>query len=408
MSTGRSRFDASFQGLGYIHQFRCALLTGLRKYDQPEQSICIEKLDDISLHSNSTSNSEVVELHQIKLHKNRDGNLGDSSPDIWKSLRVWSEAISAGRIDPSKCKLFLVTTSVANDTNAIRLLRDHGRDSDTARQQIEQSGQRSESDTITACWNSVEQLSDAQRIAMFESITLLDGSESATDTATEIEKCLWFVPHAHRTRIAETLIGWWETLLCRHLCSTELTLIPVLTIQQKIQDIVAQIRSESLPDELLLEEVPEGETLADDDRNFVKQLSLVGISARRIRTAQEDRYRAYAQRSRWAREDLLGIDEEQGFETRLTSCWRERFDVMCEGVPEDADHETAAGHGASLYGWVSTEASAQQQLWFRRDFPADYMVKGSFHMLADLLRVGWHPKYREILNPDAGAGGGDE
>jgi hypothetical protein len=408
MSTGRSRFDASFQGLGYVHQFRYALLTGLRKYDQPEQSICVEQLDDVSVHEGNAADSEIVELHQIKLHKNRDGNLGDSSPDIWKSLRVWSKAISEGKADPSKCKLYLITTSVATDLNAIRMLREHGRDSDAARQQIEQSGQRSENETISSCWNYVKQLSDAQRTLMFESITLLDGSLSATDTATEIEKCLWFVPQAHRTRIAETLIGWWETLLCRHLCSTDLALIPVLSIQQKIQDIVSQIRSESLPDDLLIEDVPERETQADDDRVFVKQLSLVGISFCRIRTAQEDRYRAYAQRSRWAREDLLGIDEEVRFETRLTSCWRERFDVMCEGVPEDADHETAAGHGANLYGWVSTEASAQQQLWFRRDFPADYMVKGSFHILADRLRVGWHPKYREMLNPDSGTEGDSE
>jgi hypothetical protein len=30
------------------------------------------------------------------------------------------------------------------------------------------------------------------------------------------------------------------------------------------------------------------------------------------------------------------------------------------------------------------------------DVPA-YFVPGSFHTLADALRVGWHPKYREVL-----------
>jgi hypothetical protein len=32
------------------------------------------------------------------------------------------------------------------------------------------------------------------------------------------------------------------------------------------------------------------------------------------------------------------------------------------------------------------------------DLPV-YFVPGSFHTLADSLRLGWHPRYREVLSP---------
>ena len=88
-----SPFDASLPRLGYIHQCRCALLLGLQRFDEPNSCISIEKVDDVAVHPSVDSPESVTELRQYKLHINRQGWLGDKSPDIWKTLRVWAESI---------------------------------------------------------------------------------------------------------------------------------------------------------------------------------------------------------------------------------------------------------------------------------------------------------------------------
>jgi hypothetical protein len=99
MAGSSSPFDASPSALGYLHQCRCALLLALQRDDIPDFGLSIEKLDDVAIHAPSSVTAAVVELRQHKLHLSRQGNLGDKSPDIWKTLRVWSEAVLANRID---------------------------------------------------------------------------------------------------------------------------------------------------------------------------------------------------------------------------------------------------------------------------------------------------------------------
>ncbi|MFY0537853.1 hypothetical protein [Nannocystis pusilla] len=53
----------------------------------------------------------------------RMGGLGDSSPDIWKTLKIWVEAVKAKQIDLKRAQLLLVTTSTASDRAAVRHLR---------------------------------------------------------------------------------------------------------------------------------------------------------------------------------------------------------------------------------------------------------------------------------------------
>jgi len=93
MSGGNS-FDASSSALGYIYQVRYALLLALQKIDTVDDPddclVSIEKIDDISFHTEGSPD----ELLQSKYHAKR-GNLSDRSPDIWKTIRVWSEYLAS-------------------------------------------------------------------------------------------------------------------------------------------------------------------------------------------------------------------------------------------------------------------------------------------------------------------------
>jgi hypothetical protein len=54
MSGGASQFDASASALGYLYQCRYALLLALERAEEPNVSISIEKLDDVSFHLDGT------------------------------------------------------------------------------------------------------------------------------------------------------------------------------------------------------------------------------------------------------------------------------------------------------------------------------------------------------------------
>ena len=77
--------------------------------------------------------------------------------------------------------------------------------------------------------------------------------------------------------------------------------------------------------------VPAGEIDTENDpRIFVAQLREIGISSNRIRNAILDYYRAFEQRSQWARENLLVSGEIEDYEDRLVDEWNRYRDVVFE------------------------------------------------------------------------------
>ena len=101
MSTTSSQHDASSSALGYLYQCRYALLLALQKGDDPNLCMSIEKLDDVAFHESPTTPTLARECLQFKHKTSRAGGLGDSSPDIWKTLKIWAEAVKAKKIDLS-------------------------------------------------------------------------------------------------------------------------------------------------------------------------------------------------------------------------------------------------------------------------------------------------------------------
>ncbi len=76
-------------------------------------------------------------------------------------------------------------------------------------------------------------------------------------------------------------------------------------IESKIADLRDQLSSENLPIDLQDLPAPTDEEVADDQRVFVMQLRLIALANERVALAILDHNRAYAQRARWVREELL-------------------------------------------------------------------------------------------------------
>jgi hypothetical protein len=405
MSDGSSPFDASQSALGYLHQCLYALLLGLQRDDEPNLCISIEKLDDIAFHESPSSADVARDLLQVKHHISRAGGLGDASSDIWKTIRIWSEAVAKNQIDLDHATLCLLTTTKPTNHNAIRFLSPDPkvRKSEDARSNLEQAGAASTSNTIKQAHGVYMRLSESQRVKLFNAMFLLDTSLMAVD----LQKAIGIaVRHAvepqHRLAFVERLQGWWYQRVVVHLSAAASQPIPLLAIQQQVHEFRGQFQRDCLPDDLFNEPLPPEATPTDDDRTFILQLLLIGLSKHRLRIAQEDHYRAFSQRSRWVKDNLIGMDDLSNFERRLVDSWRLKFLTMKDEIEEGCGDLQLAGHGMNLYKWIETDAPSQSALWVRPQFQSQYMTRGSFHMLAELGRVGWHPEYegRLAATPD--------
>jgi hypothetical protein len=118
-----------------------------------------------------------------------------------------------------------------------------------------------------------------------------------------------------------------------------------------------------------------------------------------------DYYRAFEQRSAWARENLLVLGEVEEYEDRLADEWARYRDVAFERLKVDSVAEALREAGATLYNWAEFETGKIESLRIRARVTEPYVVRGSFHILADTRpepKVYWHPRFLDRLGEALG------
>ena len=83
-----SDHQASEQMLGYLYQVRYALAL-LLSNDNLDCQISIEKFDDVAFGEDDIP----IQRIQLKHHVQHKGSLTDTSTDMWRTLKVWLDAI---------------------------------------------------------------------------------------------------------------------------------------------------------------------------------------------------------------------------------------------------------------------------------------------------------------------------
>ena len=76
---------------------------------------------------------------------------------------------------------------------------------------------------------------------------------------------------------------------------------------------------------------------------------------------------------------------------------------MCDDLAEGCEEAVLREAGHKLYAWVETDARFPLRTTVSR-----FLNVGSYHILADDLRVGWHRDYQTVCGEqdDGGSDGG--
>lgn len=131
----------------------------------------------------------------------------------------------------------------------------------------------------------------------------------------------------------------------------------------------------------------------------------IDISKERIHSAILDFYRAFEQRSEWARENLLVSGELDRYEDRLVEEWKRFKDILFEELKENSAENVLKKAGKDLYKWAELESGKVHSLRIRERVTESYVTRGSFHILANAAlapRIYWHPRFLERVGKALG------
>jgi hypothetical protein len=396
------RFSASEQGLGYIYQPRFALLKML---EMPESTcVLIEKEDDLDF----VDASGIKTLASLK-HKAVGDRITDLSVDFWKSVNIWIHRYNAQNRSQSSLRFFLFSTATVSSDSLLRHFLPDASITDSEQRlwvlAVDALG-ASQSKLLIPIREALSKFSDLEKEDFFARITIFDESPRIVEIPAIIKSKMRAVRREIRDAVYERLEGWWNDLIVRLLSGQQDDPIHNHEISDKLSSICEEYTPENLPITFRNVSPAIEIDVESDSRVFVQQLRALGIGSTRIRNAILDYYRAFEQRSAWARENLLVSQEIELYEDRLVDEWERYREVVFEDLNENSAEPLLTAAGKELYKWAEMSSGNMASLQIRARVTEPYVLRGGFHILANnrpTPRVYWHPSFLAGLQRVVGA-----
>jgi len=385
-----SRFSAAGPALGYLAQVDYALWAMLERMDIEESfSVSIETLDDIVFHDAETD--DATQKWQSKHSIDGSRSLSDASVDLWKTLHNWI-------VEPSDAGVRLVLLATARAGTAAGKLR-VGADRDVAGAMaaLERTARESQSEANKSYYEAFLGLSPEDRKALLARVDVIDEMADVASVADDLMRAVRksVIPR-RRTALVERLRGWWHARSIAHLdavANGRADRITAAELEERLLAIADTLRDENLPIDVLDFPQPSEQEVSEDDRIFVAQLRLIAMGSQRMRKCIYDHNRAFAQRSLWQRDRLLEVGELGRYDAELIEAWERFFVPLSDEPGEEITEEELKAAALTAFGELDQSDLAP----IRRDVRSGFIARGSLHVIADRLEIGWHPKWIEHL-----------
>lgn len=389
-------FSAREPSLGYYYQFLYSLYI-LLKSDDRNSKIRIECIDDIVLFD-----KDKVNLVQTKLHIKSRANLTDASPDFWKTMRVWVNNINAGTLDVNNSTFSLITTEKVGTTSVLNSFvnKNNSKLFDTVEiiEKLNTIATDSSNAVNAKAYEDFLLFDNDLKTKLIEKITIVDSSINTIEVIEEINKLLRFSITIDKVALlSDRVIGQWTVLCVRHLLD-EFENLSFIQIHNIITDLSESFKEDNLPDDF-----NEVIKISDEDlktyelKTFIKQLEILSFKTNSIivKNAISDFRRAYEQRSRWVRESLININDEENYNLKLVDEWNNLFAILDDRCVSEVSEEQLTKLSKEFY--INLFVQNSPQVYIKKNFSSSYMIRGSYHMLADKKDIGWHINFKKLI-----------
>lgn len=403
------KFSAKEQMLGYFYQPLYALykLMQIDIADEPDSFIIIENLDDIEFRSNI----DALKLIQTKHHIKSQGSISDRSSDLWKTIRFWTERIVNDEVKLDNVIFSLVTTSTAFENSIASKLRVENRNTQEALstiQKIAEEGyinaqkrqnnpelKKHENEDAYIAFYKLDKNTQKKFISK---IYICDSSSTIEYIVSNIEKKLQYACNSSdRKYFAEKLTGWWIIRVITSLLDKKQEQITKFELDDKIEEFKEEFKRGSLPIDYENEfnDISE-DNLTHNEKIFIEQLKTIKVTPKTISDAICDYYRAYNQRGLWVRKSKILNSHLEEYDTRLTNEWSREFENMISNIDENCPENVQEKQGRDLYNTIGNKTLPICEAENHK-IKGHYIMRGSFHMLANKVHIGWHPNYKDKM-----------
>lgn len=385
--------QATEQLLGYVYQIRYALYYLLTQEDERAQ-ISVEKFDDIAV----SYDGIVDTLVQLKHHVKTTGDLTDASADLWRTIKVWIDAVKQDENILDTTRFLIITTAIAPKNTAAYHLKDDTdkRNVEMAYTILKQVALTSKNQAHKSYYQAFNGLGEDGGKKLLENITVIDNESNILDVENGIKNQIKYccLPQ-YKNMVYERLEGWWNKNIIQALCSEQ----PVFMTQFQVNSLLVELGQQYAPDNLPIdiEDFSDEELskLGAEDLLFYKQLKLIYLGNKSLQIAVRDYYRAFKQRANWVRNDLLYVNELDNYEQRLIDEWEHVFAEMEDDLIDYQDEITQnikVRKAKTLYKEISGK-----DIRIRSRCSEPFVMRGSYHILANQLKIGWHIDFYERL-----------
>ena len=313
---------------GYLYQARYALLCGLREgKTNPSYALSIETFDDVTFEDHG----KAVELIQTK-HHGEPRVISDSSVDLWNTITVWLDLDLPDLSAAPKRRFVLLTTDRAATASALAKLRNSPhRDVPGALKLLVKAAHTSQNQVTASARAAFLSRTLAERELLLDNVWIFDSAPDIANVRHELQRELHYVaPPGTIDVFTDYVEGWWFRRVIAALTGRSARAITLSDLHAKVTDIRQDFTTDRLPLDEELDSMPLSSDHPLDDRMFIRQMHLVSLSRSAIRWAVHDYYRAFTQRSRWARESLLLDGETEKYDRALTDAWYRQFLSHCD------------------------------------------------------------------------------
>ena len=329
-------------------------------------------------------------------HKAPGDTLTDLSPDFWKSVRIWATFAEANPNTILETSFFLITTGEVQTGSFLANFvtgRDERKPPDELTKKAIDVLSKSEAKLLKSIHAQLTSIDAKLLEELFSNITIFDCQERIDAIPSKIMALMRAVRPQHRQPVFERLEGWWNDQCVNLMTGKRSEPLVGSEVSEMLAHISEQFRDDSLPLDFFDAEPEEGVDPERDNRIFVHQLREIGLKSDRIRRAILDYYRAYEQRSSWARENITITGEVERYDDRLVDEWQRLREVVCEELEEESSEEMLRQAGRKIYTDLSS--GLNPNLRIRQHVTESYVTVGSYHILANepIPRVHWHPQF---------------
>lgn len=363
---------------GYIYQIQVALFHFLKNIDKfsDETEIRLENYDDVNF-SKTESPQDVLQAK----HSIHTGTLSNGSKNLWKTFSNWSDLCNKENLWDNPPSFYLITTDSSSKNSIAWFLSEGGcRDESAAIESINRVIQKKPKAIDNK--NHFVLLGDEKKELLIDHVFIITDNPQIQNIEETIKKYLLdssILPNSADS-LREEFINWWYGESIRSLNENER--ISKKRIVSKFQELQTKNGKKLQIDKDYVKTTQES--------LFLKQLEIINYPSQK-ESATDQFCWAFYHRGLWLKNTTVTDTELQKYDEELNK----EYQIQKSSSDFISDEKKDENKGQWLYN--NCVVKRDYDLVNLHDCTDRQLLRGSYQILANDKKIGWHPNYENLI-----------